>query len=116
MECATLDAALAEYASLCCTYRDVVRQWGRAIFSGQAAYDSDVEFALLREGARLYERLWRCGIVARNPQSHATRSKGVLSCRPLFGSCADCLRGGSFPHRNWPFGAAGNRRALCFNR
>jgi hypothetical protein len=37
MECANLDGTLRRYAVLCCEFCEEVRQWGQAIFYGQAA-------------------------------------------------------------------------------
>lgn len=56
MECASLDDALRHYASLCCEYRERVRQWGRAVFTGRVAFDPDVESLWLDEGLKLYSR------------------------------------------------------------
>jgi hypothetical protein len=54
MECANLDGTLRQYAILCCEFCEHVRQWGRAIFTGQAAFDPEVERTWLDEGIRLY--------------------------------------------------------------
>jgi hypothetical protein len=56
MECATLDASLSRYAELCCAYINEVRQWGRAVFTGQVEFDREVERVLLDEGSRLQSR------------------------------------------------------------
>ncbi|MGH7138473.1 MAG: hypothetical protein ACREHD_22205 [Pirellulales bacterium] len=64
MECASLDGTLRHYANLCCEFCERARQWGRAIFAGQAAFDPDVERIWLDEGVRLYRRaseLWAYG-------------------------------------------------------
>lgn len=64
LECANLDGGLRHYAVLCCDFCERVRQWGRAIFSGQAAFDPEVERIWLDEGVRLYRRaaeLWAYG-------------------------------------------------------
>ena len=64
MECATLESALRHYAGLCCRFRDRVREWGRAVFYGHAAFDPQVETAWLDEGLQLYMRafeLWKHG-------------------------------------------------------
>ena len=64
IECSTLDAALVRYANLCCKFRDQVREWGRAVFSGRVAYDPDVECAWLDEALRVYKRatdMWTHG-------------------------------------------------------
>ncbi len=64
MECATLDAALKRYAQLCCEFREGVRQWGRAVFSGRVAFDPEVEFAWRDGGWKLYLRaldMWNHG-------------------------------------------------------
>jgi hypothetical protein len=64
MECSTLDAALAQYADLCCKFRDGVREWGRAVFTGRVPYDPDVEFAWIDEAVRMYNRatvMWTHG-------------------------------------------------------
>jgi hypothetical protein len=53
MECATFETALTHYARLCCEYNEAVRQWGRAIFSGTAAYNEEAEAALHDEGIGL---------------------------------------------------------------
>ena len=55
--CATLDASLRRYAGIACEFRETVRQWGRAVFAGRAAYDIEVERAFLDKTARLYRRL-----------------------------------------------------------
>jgi hypothetical protein len=56
MECANLDDALRHYATLCYEFREGVRQWGRAVFAGRAAFDPEVERVWLDEGYRLYTR------------------------------------------------------------
>lgn len=64
MYCANLDATLGHYALLCCEFRERVRQWGLAIFYGQAAFDPEVERLWLDEGIQLYRRaidLWGYG-------------------------------------------------------
>src|SRR5438445_8244458 len=64
MECANLDAALRWYAALCCEFCEQARHWGHAIFSGQAAFDPEVEQVWLDAGRRLYDRareLWSYG-------------------------------------------------------
>jgi hypothetical protein len=64
MECTNLDGTLRQYAILCCEFRERVRQWGRAIFHGQAAFDPEVEGLWLHEGHALYRRasdLWAYG-------------------------------------------------------
>lgn len=63
-ECATLDAALTRYAGICCEFREAVRQWGRAVFSGRAEFDPSIESFWIKEGFRLYRRameMWRSG-------------------------------------------------------
>jgi hypothetical protein len=64
MECANLDDTLRHYAHLCCEFCDQVRQWGRAVFAGQVAFDPAVEQIWLDEGVRLHHRaieLWAYG-------------------------------------------------------
>jgi len=64
MECANLDGMLRQYAVLCCEFCERVREWGRAIFYGQAAFDPAVEKLWLHEGTELYRRasgLWTYG-------------------------------------------------------
>jgi hypothetical protein len=64
MECANLDGTLRHYAVLCCEFCDEVRQWGRAIFYGQASFDPEVETLWLGKGSVLYRRakgLWAYG-------------------------------------------------------
>lgn len=64
VECANLDGALRHYANLCCEFGESVREWGRAVFSGEAAFDPEVERIWLDEGVRLYRRateLWAYG-------------------------------------------------------
>lgn len=64
MECADLDDSLRQYALLCYDFCEKVRQWGRAVFYGQAAFDPEVEKLWLEEGHELYRRaseLWTSG-------------------------------------------------------
>lgn len=64
MECANIDGTLRHYAELCCEFCQRVRQWGRAIFYGQAAFDPEVEKLWLDEGVELHRRasgLWSHG-------------------------------------------------------
>lgn len=64
MECANLDDTLQQYAILCREFCEQVRQWGRAIFTGEAAFDPKVERFWLNEGIRLYRQsseLWAYG-------------------------------------------------------
>jgi hypothetical protein len=56
MECANLDETLMHYAKICCEFREAVRKWGRAVFAGRVAFDSEVERVWLDEGYRLYAR------------------------------------------------------------
>jgi hypothetical protein len=56
MECASLDAALIHYTTLCCDYLNGVRQWGRGVFSGRVSFDQEVEQLWLAEGWRLLDR------------------------------------------------------------
>jgi hypothetical protein len=56
LECSNLDDTLRHYATLCCEFREHVRQWGRAVFAGRAAFDPKVEEIWLDEGVRLYSR------------------------------------------------------------
>jgi len=64
MECASLDGTLRHYAVVCSEFCERIRQWGRAIFYGQAAFDPEVENLWLDEGIELYRRasgLWEYG-------------------------------------------------------
>src|SRR5258708_8952924 len=64
MECPNLDGTLRQFATLCCEFSERVRQWGRAIFRGQVAFDPEVEQVWLDEGIRLFRRaseLWAYG-------------------------------------------------------
>ncbi len=64
MECTNLDGTLRHYAEICCEFSQRVREWGRAIFYGQAAFDPEVEKLWLDEGIELYRRasdLWAYG-------------------------------------------------------
>jgi hypothetical protein len=56
MDCANLDGTLQHFAKLCVEYCDNVRKWARAIFTGQAASDPQVEDLWYDEGVRLYKR------------------------------------------------------------
>ncbi len=56
MECANLDDTLRHYASLCCEYRERVREWGRAVFSGTVAFDPAVESIFFEGGLSLFCR------------------------------------------------------------
>ena len=56
MECATLDETLRQLATLCCEFREEVRQWGRAVFAGRVAFDPEVERVWIDEGVQLYSR------------------------------------------------------------
>jgi hypothetical protein len=63
-KCATLDDALSHYADMCGLFRDTVRQWGRAVFTGRADYDPAVDRALIGAGGQLYIRslvMWNHG-------------------------------------------------------
>jgi hypothetical protein len=53
MECSTLEDTLLHYAALCCEYRENVRAWGRAVFSGEIEFDSEVERIWREEGKQL---------------------------------------------------------------
>ncbi len=55
-ECMDLDNTLRHYASLCCEFRDGVRQWGQAVFRGRIAFDPEVERVWKDEGTQLYNR------------------------------------------------------------
>ena len=63
-ECANLDGTLLNYAKLCHHYTESVRQWGRAIFYGNASFDPQVEDHFFSFGLDLYDRasdLWSHG-------------------------------------------------------
>lgn len=63
-ECANIDDSLRNYAVLCHEFCERVRQWGRAIFSGEAASDPEVERFWFDQGVSLYRRataLWEYG-------------------------------------------------------
>jgi hypothetical protein len=64
MECATLDSALSRYADICCEFREEVREWARAVFTGRVDYCLEVERAWLHEGYLLLNRataMWSHG-------------------------------------------------------
>lgn len=56
LECASLNDALRHYATLCCEFRENVREWGRTVFAGRATFDPEVERVWQDEGMRLYYR------------------------------------------------------------
>src|SRR5436189_5417802 len=60
-ECANLDGTLRHYAVLCCEFCEQCREWGRAIFAGQSAFDPEVERLWIDEGVRLYGRAQELG-------------------------------------------------------
>lgn len=64
MECTNLDGTLQQYAILCRDFTEQVREWRRAIFYGQAAFDPEVENLWLSQGFELLRRaseLWDHG-------------------------------------------------------
>lgn len=77
--CATLDLTLRFYAELCCEFCERVREWGRAVFHGKAAFDPEVERLWLEQGLELYRR-------ACNLWSHAQKMEG--ECFELEGGSA----------------------------
>jgi hypothetical protein len=63
-ECTNLDGTLRQYAILCRDFTRQVRDWGRAVFYGQAAFDPEVEQVWLAHGFELLRRaseLWEYG-------------------------------------------------------
>ena len=54
--CATLEESLQHYAGLCDEFREGVRAWGRAVFSGHVVFDPEVERLVLVEGKRLLDQ------------------------------------------------------------
>jgi hypothetical protein len=56
MVCATLDATLKTYATICCTFSERLRRWGREVFAGRVAFDPAVEEEWLQQGTQLYSR------------------------------------------------------------
>jgi hypothetical protein len=52
----TLDETLRHHAELCREFRDGLRRWGRAVFSGRVEFNPDVERVWLEDGRRLYSR------------------------------------------------------------
>jgi hypothetical protein len=56
MHCANLNDTLLEYAILCCEFRNGIRQWGRAVFTGRAKFDPEVEKFWKDKAAKLF---WR---------------------------------------------------------
>ena len=56
MFCSNLSATINYYVQLCGELRAYVNQWARAIFTGQTAFDQDVEDLLKEEGRRLLHR------------------------------------------------------------
>ncbi len=53
MVCATLEESLRHYAGLCIEFREGVRAWGRAVFTGRVIFDPEVERLVLVEGNKL---------------------------------------------------------------
>src|SRR2546423_11250661 len=81
MECANLDGTLRHYAVLCCEFCEHCRQWGRAIFAGQSAFDPEVERLWIDEGVRLYGRaqeLWTYGQQMAQEKCFVLESGAVL--------------------------------------
>src|SRR5206468_2270121 len=63
MLCSTLDASINYYVQLCGELREYINQWARAVFTGEAAFDPEVE-TLLK--GRVQDLLRRAkGIAAR---------------------------------------------------
>ncbi len=67
----TLDGTLRHYAELCHEFRDGIRRWGRAVFSGRVEFNPDVERVWLKDGRRLYSRakdIYASGLKSTGPR------------------------------------------------
>jgi len=56
MECTTIDELIRHHGMVCFEFIDRVRAWANGIFSGQIAFDEEVERLWKTEGARLLSR------------------------------------------------------------
>jgi len=54
--CSSLDGKIKHYNGLCAQLRDYVNQWARAIFTGQIAFDAEIESLLVQEIRQLLPR------------------------------------------------------------
>jgi len=68
LECATLDGTLKNYATLCCEFRDKVREWGKEVFAGHVAFDPEVERILYCEGWEIFARARQLAQEARDAE------------------------------------------------
>jgi hypothetical protein len=67
MSGARMDGVLRRYAELCQEFCGHVREWGRAVFSGRAKFDPEVEQAWREGGSEVRTqamRACRCGQIA----------------------------------------------------
>ncbi len=55
-QCTTIDLGLRNYGSLCQTYCESVRRWGRAVFTGAEVFDPGVQTLLSVSGHQLLAR------------------------------------------------------------
>ena len=56
MFCTTIDETLQHYAKLCCEFCEQVQLWDRAVFTGQVAFDEEIDQVFLKEADQLYRR------------------------------------------------------------
>jgi hypothetical protein len=56
MSCSNLDGKIKHYNGLCVQLREYVNQWARAIFTGQIAFDEQIENLLKQEIRQLLPR------------------------------------------------------------
>lgn len=56
MVCSTLDQSINHYAGLCQALREYINGWARAIFTGQAAPNAEVETLLKTQAQQLLRR------------------------------------------------------------
>ena len=77
MECASLDASMRHYASLCCEFRENIRSWGREIFAGRLAFDPEVEKVFQTTGTNLYLRTLETFEFGRQAQTPRYELPGV---------------------------------------
>jgi len=56
MVCSDLDQTVSHYGQLCSQLRAFIDQWAQAVFSGQIAFDPEVDSVLYEEARRLLRR------------------------------------------------------------
>jgi len=75
--CSNLEQTIGHYAGLCNSLRGYIDQWARAIFSGQIAFDQDIEDLFKKEAKHLLHRAKQIAMIGRKMQEQCFALEGL---------------------------------------